>query len=192
MAELKFEDDVPDWLVKKSEVIEREDLLKVFAPAQSFMSREMRVVAGGTAGVATGVATKTLVSKAADKGFFKGLTKLVEKVAAKVGTRAAEAAVGSAIGGAVGAVGGSAVPVAGTAVGGAAGAVAGAAIVTGVGIGVDYGLLKVDELLNRDAYRQEIVDSIEDARAEMLATIEPADEGGENEGVASDSDSLAE
>ena len=31
-----------------------------------------------------------------------------------------------------------------------------------------------------------------DARAEMLATIEPADEGGENEGVASDSDSLAE
>ena len=69
---------------------------------------------------------------------------------------------GSAVGGAVGAVGGPVGVVAGIAAGGVA------------GVGVDYGLLKLDEFWNRETYRDEVVQTIEDARAEMLAVVQGA------------------
>ena len=97
-------------------------------------------------------AAKTLVSKVTGKEFFKVL---VEKLGSKLGSKA----VGSAVGGAVGTVAGP--------VGTAVGVVAGAA----VSVGVDTLLVKADEAMNRETYKQEIVDSIEEDRSEMLASI---------------------
>lgn len=186
LEELKIDADMPTWLVTERGTLEPSDLLKVFEPTQQLMSRDTRLGTSGAAGVAvgitTGVVTKALVNKAAEKGFFK---KIVEKVATKLGSKAVGTVVGEAVGGVVGgAAGGTAgsvVPGAGTVAGGAAGGVAGAAagaaIGTAISVGVDYGLLKIDEWQYRDAYRQEIVDSIEEARAEALAALSAQDEG---------------
>ena len=68
--------------------------------------------------------------------------------------------VGAAVGGALGTVAGP------------AGTAAGAVVGTAAGFGVDFGLLKLDEFMNREQYRQEIVDTIEEGRTEMLALVE--------------------
>ena len=52
----------------------------------------------------------------------------------------------------------------------------GLAVGAGVGVGVDALLLNIDELHNRDAYRAELVDAIEQERAEMLALFEESAE----------------
>ena len=51
------------------------------------------------------------------------------------------------------------------------GNVAGAAVALGVGILMDFAIIKIDELMNREAYRQEIIDTIEESRAEALAVL---------------------
>ncbi|HIT51223.1 MAG TPA: hypothetical protein IAA95_03305 [Candidatus Aveggerthella excrementigallinarum] len=38
-------------------------------------------------------------------------------------------------------------------------------------VGVDYALLNIDEMQNRESYKAEIVDAIEEERAEMLALV---------------------
>ena len=105
-------------------------------------------------------ATKSIGSKiaekAAGKAFFKAI---VSRIGSMLGSRGVGAAVGGAAGTLVG-------PGVGTAVGIAAGAA--------IGVGVDYGLLMLDEAQNRDSYKAEIVESIEEERAEVLAQIEGA------------------
>ncbi len=97
-----------------------------------------------------------IVEKAAGKAFFKAI---VSRIGSMLGSRAAGAAVGGAAGTLVG-------PGVGTAVGIAAGAA--------IGVGVDYGLLMLDEAQNRESYKAEIVEAIEEERAEVLAQIEAA------------------
>ena len=105
-------------------------------------------------------ATKSIGSKiaekAAGKAFFKAI---VSRIGSMLGSRGVGAAVGGAAGTLVG-------PGVGTAVGIAAGAA--------IGVGVDYGLLMLDEAQNRESYKAEIVESIEEERAEVLAQIEAA------------------
>lgn len=159
-------DGVPDWLVTKDAGLDAGQLLDVLEPANRLLDGEQRLGAAGVTGVAAGVtvglAAKSLVKNSLEKGFFK---KLVEKVAAKLGSKA----VGSAAGAAVGAAVGSVAPGVGT----AAGAVAGAAVGAAASVGVDYGLLKLDEWQNRDEYRQQIVDAIEQSRSDMLSLLQP-------------------
>ena len=175
---------VPSWLFKTIETLSTDFLAAPMEPTQKLLSFGERmgisvasggvtgVVAGRTvhkgaakvaeqtaekagkevAGEATGKVTKTLVSKVTGKEFFKVL---VKKITSKLGSRA----VGSAIGGAVGVVGGPA----GVAVGIAAGAA--------VSVGVDAALVQVDEWMNRDSYREEIVSAIEEDRDEWLAQL---------------------
>ena len=97
-----------------------------------------------------------IVEKAAGKAFFKAI---VSRIGSMIGSRGVGAAVGGAAGTLVG-------PGVGTAVGIAAGAA--------IGVGVDYGLLMLDEAQNRESYKAEIVESIEEERAEVLAQIEGA------------------
>ena len=111
---------------------------------------------------AKGIGSK-IVEKAAGKAFFKAI---VSRIGSMIGSRAAGAAIGGVAGGAAGSV----VPGAGTAVGLAVGTAAGAAI----GVGVDYGLLMLDEAQNRESYKAEIIEAIEEERAEALAQIEQA------------------
>ena len=97
-----------------------------------------------------------IVEKAAGKAFFKAI---VSRIGSMLGSRAAGAAIGGTAGTLVG-------PGVGTAVGAAAGAA--------IGVGVDYGLLMLDEAQNRESYKAEIIESIEEERAEVLAQIEGA------------------
>ena len=95
-----------------------------------------------------------IVEKAAGKAFFKAI---VSRIGSMLGSRGVGAAVGGAAGTLVG-------PGVGTAVGIAAGAA--------IGVGVDYGLLMLDEAQNRESYKAEIIEAIEEERAEALAQIE--------------------
>ena len=95
-----------------------------------------------------------IVEKAAGKAFFKAI---VSRIGSMLGSRGVGAAVGGAAGTLVG-------PGVGTAVGIAAGAA--------IGVGVDYGLLMLDEAQNRESYKAEIIEAIEEERAEALAKIE--------------------
>ena len=103
--------------------------------------------------VAKNIGSK-IVEKAAGKAFFKAI---VSRIGSMLGSRGVGAAVGGAAGTLVG-------PGVGTAVGIAAGAV--------IGVGVDYGLLMLDEAQNRESYKAEIIEAIEEERAEALAKIE--------------------
>lgn len=71
-------------------------------------------------------------------------------------SRAAGGVVGAAIGTAAGPVG----------------TILGAAAGTAASIGVDYALLKVDESQNRESYKEQITDAIEEERAEVLSLLE--------------------
>ena len=97
-----------------------------------------------------------IVEQASSKAFFKAI---VSRIGSMIGSRGVGAAVGGAAGTLVG-------PGVGTAVGIAAGAA--------IGVGVDYGLLMLDEAQNRESYKAEIIESIEEERAEVLAQIEAA------------------
>ena len=160
---------VPEWLLTEQAPLDADFMTTTLEPSERILSTGERFGISAGAGAAAGVATKHLTgtvtnrfasavserleSKAVEKEFFK---KFVSKVAGIVGGRAA----GTAVGGAVGTIAG---PL-GTAVGAVAG--------TAIGVGVDYGMLKFDEWRNRESYREEIVQTIEDERAEMLAAVQ--------------------
>ncbi len=109
---------------------------------------------------AKSIASK-ITEKAAEKSFFKAI---VSRISSMLASRGVGAAVGTVAGGAAGSI----VPGAGTAAGAVAGAVAGAAI----SVGVDWAALKIDEAQNREEYKSEIVEAIEEERSEVLALVE--------------------
>ena len=116
------------------------------------MDAGARIGIGAAADAAGGILTKTLVEKAMTK-------QLCSKVVTKISSMAASRAAGGVVGGAVGTIGG---PL---------GTVAGVAAGTALGVGVDYVLLNIDEMQNRDTYKQEIITTIEEERAEKLALV---------------------
>ena len=130
---------IPEWLPVVKDEVTTDALLGPLEPSEQFASAGERLLTsagtGAAVGVGTGIAAKKLVSKAVEKPFFK---MIVSEITKRLGSRA----VGSAVGGAVGAVGGPVGVVAGIAAGGVA------------GVGVDYGLLKLDEFWNRETYRR--------------------------------------
>ena len=116
--------------------------------------------------VAAGVA-KAVTKKLAVKGTFKAAAQVAAKVAAKLAASRAASGVGMLVGGTVGSI----VPVTGT----IAGAVAGGAIVgLAFGIGADAVLLQLDESMNRDEFRTELVDALNAERQRVLDAISPS------------------
>ena len=140
-------DGVPEWLIAAKEELNGDFLSDSFEPAQQLLDANDRVAISSTIGLAAGVLTKVV-----SKQFFK---KFVSQIGSKIGARA----IGSAIGGTAGTVAGP--------LGTAAGLVAGAA----VGVGVDALMLNIDEWQNRDEYKAEIVEAIEEQRSEVLALV---------------------
>lgn len=129
--------------------------------------------AAAAAGDAAEKAAGKQAAKAAEKAVTKNIgSKIVEKAAGKAFFKAIVSRIGSMLGsrGVGAAVGGAAGTLVGPGVGTAVGIAAGAAI----GVGVDYGLLMLDEAQNRESYKAEIIEAIEEERAEALAKIEQA------------------
>lgn len=73
---------------------------------------------------------------------------------------------------------GSVVPVAGNLAGGIAGFIVGAA----TGVGVDYGILVIDEKHNRKDKEAELITELQNFRQRMLTAVPPSEPGEENRG----------
>ena len=126
-------------------------------------SKKMTALVGKK--VAAGVA-QAVAKKVAAKSAFKAATKAAAKVAAKAAASKAASGVGAVIGGVIGSV----IPGAGTAVGSIAG---GAIVGLAFGVGVDALLLELDEAMNRDEFRAELVEALNEERQRMLDAIAP-------------------
>lgn len=146
-------DNVPDWLLTVREMPQADLFSSSLEPTEKLLDAPERLGASAAAGAAGGVLSKKLVEKVLKKEFF---SKIVGRISSALATRTAGSAAGAAAG--------SVVPGIGT----IAGLVAGAAI----GVGADYGTLKLDEVQNRETYKQEIIDTIEERRAEVLAFVQ--------------------
>ena len=143
---------VPEWLVTTKEMLADDFLSQPLEPTEKLMDAGARIGIGTATGVVGGVLAKTLVEKAMTKQFCS-------KVVTKISSMAASRAAGGVVGGALGPIGG---PL---------GTVAGVAAGTALGVGVDYVLLNIDEMQNRETYKQEIIATIEEERAEKLALV---------------------
>ena len=104
-----------------------------------------RLTASAAAGTGAGAFAAVVTGKAMAKTSMKAASKVLAKAAAKQGLGKAGAAV-------AGAAVGSVVPGIGTAAGAVAGAVAGALL----GVGIDWAALYAEELLTRDAMREDL------------------------------------
>jgi len=113
------------------------------------------------AGAISAVIASTVVAKLTAKGSLKLAVQAMTKAAV---AKATSGAAGAAAGGAIGSV----VPGAGTIAGAAVGAVVGIM----VGVSVDALLLKVEESLNRDEFRAQILAEIDNEELQLLQRIE--------------------
>lgn len=115
-----------------------------------------RMIASTGGGLAAGAIVGTIAGKVAAKTGFKTAAKAAAKAAAG---KAASAAAGVAVG-VVSSIFTS--------------PIGGAAIGTATGVAIDKGLLKLEEAVNRDEYKNEITQSIEENRKQMLDMINKA------------------
>ena len=144
---------VPDWLLTVQEMPQADLFSGSLEPTEKLLEVSGRFGVSAAAGAAGGALSKKLVEKVLKKEFF---SKIVGRISSALASRA--------IGGGAGAAAGSVVPGMGT----IAGFVAG----TAIGVGADYGMLKLDEVQNRETYKQEIIDTIEEQRTETLALVQ--------------------
>jgi len=149
------------------------DEIMNFSPPQEILDLQKRmglsVVGGGIGGVAAGYAgfkagskitaiiAKKIVAKMTEKGIFKVAAKAISKV---IGKKIAQSTIGTSIGSVVGSIGG---PV-GAAIGGAIGGVV-------TGVTVDKLILELDETMNRDEFKREIISNIEEMREKYLSYL---------------------
>lgn len=113
------------------------------------------------AGAISAVIASTVVAKLTAKGSLKLAVQAMTKAAV---AKATSGTAGAAAGGAIGSI----VPGAGTLAGAAVGAVVGIVI----GVSVDALLLKVEESLNRDEFRVQILAEIDSEERQLLQRIE--------------------
>jgi hypothetical protein len=144
--------------------IERDhSMVDVMSPVRDIevIDLNLRMTSAGLSGISVVVAAK-VVTKAVSKGTVKLAGQAMVKAAA---TKIAGGAIGGVIGGLLGSV----IPVAGTLIGTGVGTFVGIVL----GVSVDALLLTVEENLTRDAFRQQIVDSITEARDDFRKSLAP-------------------
>lgn len=155
-ASFKIE-GIPEWLMKPIDTADTALFDDAIEPDQELLSLGQRfgvsAATGAAAGVATKAVSKKLIERTVKKQFFKNVTSRITSVLA---SRATSGVVGAAIGTAAG----------------PAGTILGVAAGTAASIGVDYALLKMDESQNRESYKQQITEAIEEERAEALSLLE--------------------
>ncbi|GJM14664.1 MAG: hypothetical protein DHS20C12_30670 [Pseudohongiella sp.] len=156
-----------DSLVEVSERMVLEDVLRppVHEEFVNFDQR-MRVSGGGAAaGAVGGVIVAKVIAKVAGKSTIKLAATATSKV---VASKAIGSSAGAGAGAVAGAAIGSVIPGLGTAVGAVIGGVVSGVV---VGVTIDKALIEIDELMNREEFRAELVAAIHDARDEFLGTL---------------------
>lgn len=128
---------------------------------QEMISLQSRLGGGAVAGVVTAAITGKIMGKLASKNIFKLAANAVFKI---VAGKTAGAAAGASAGAVAGAAIGSVVPGPGTAVGAALGGIIGG---LGAGVAVDKMLIELEEAINRDKFKGEILSVIHEARTEF-------------------------
>ncbi len=192
--------DVPEWLIVTTETVSSSFFDDPIEPSQRLLDFGERLGVSATAGAVGGVAAGKAVSsaaqsageKAAEKAATSAATEAAE-TAGKQATKTAEKSVAKSVASKVAekaagksffkvivsrissmlasrGIGAAAGGVVGT-VAGPAGTVAGVAAGTAISVGVDYAALMIDEAMNRETYKAEIVQAIEEERSELLAQI---------------------
>ena len=142
-------DNVDTWLITQ-QTIDESALDVAKEPSQKLLDFKERFVISGASGAAGGLIAGKIVSRSLEKGVLgKMTTRLVNALSVRGLTSAA------------GGVAGSAALGVGTVIGIAAGTV--------IGFATDYAILKADEAINRETYKQELVEVIEQERSETLA-----------------------
>ena len=141
--------NVPDWLISAKETVDSSFFSKTVEPTQKFLDSGSRAAISAVSGFVAG----KVVSKVVQKAFF---SKIVGRVSTVIASRGATTAAGAAVG----------------SVAGPLGTVLGLATGTAIGVGTDYTLLKIDEAQNRETYKAEIIEGIEEERSEMLALVQ--------------------
>ena len=144
LGEYGFE-AVPEWLIVPVKTLESNFLAESLEPCKKFLDAGTRLGLSAGVGIVAGVIAKKATQKVLAKPFFK---KLVASLAEKLAARGLLTAGGTAI-----------APGVGTALG------------FGIGFAGDYLFLKVDEAMNRESYKEEIVSAIEESRTEMLQMV---------------------
>ncbi|MDR2141791.1 MAG: hypothetical protein LBR11_08405 [Deltaproteobacteria bacterium] len=138
-----------------------ESLVRQVRPVET-ISFKSRLGVSGVAGLSSGVLVAVVVGKIGQKAIFKMAAGALVKIAAAKSFSAAGGA-------AFGAGGGSLVaPGPGTAIGATAGFLAGLV----AGLFMEKAMLSLEELINREELRQEILAAIEAQRGETLRSLE--------------------
>lgn len=138
-------ENIPEWLVVPVRKLESSFLGDPLASTQKFLDAGERMGLSGDAGVTAEAIAGAATEKILAKPFFK---KIVTGLTQKLGAQGLLSESGTSIVQGVG-----------------------AAIGLGVGFAGDFLFLKVDEALNREVYKAEIVSAIEESRAEMLDMV---------------------
>jgi len=145
LAAYRLDSETPAWLVQTRESMSMQDFIALSQPAELMDFRTRFLISAGT-GLTVGAVSTVLIRRLVTKAIVS--TKL-RTGAVKIGSVLAAKAVGVPLG-PLGMI--------------AAGAVA---------LGVNYGLLRLDEARNREAFRDEIVQAIEQQRKEVLGALQP-------------------
>lgn len=125
--------------------------------------QRMRLSSGGAAVGAIGT---VVISKVIAKVVGKNTLKLAAIAASKViASKALGSAAGAGAGAVAGAAIGSVVPGLGTAIGAVVGGFIGG---VAVGVTIDKALIEIEELVNRDKFKAEIIEAIQEARVEFM------------------------
>jgi hypothetical protein len=123
---------------------------------QEVVDLQGRLVASGGAGVVVGGLTAKITSQAMAKTSVKLAAKALTKVALKqAGAKATGAAIGGVLGGVFGA-----------GIGAPLGAIAGAVLGAGVSVVFDWGLLALEEQVNREEMKAELLEAVRAALAD--------------------------
>lgn len=170
-AQKIMEQNRVDPVDSQVEVVQRLSMKDVLNPPihQDIIGPQTRLVAGAGGGAIASVVTTVVINKIIVKVVGKNVLKLAAKALSKVVLSKTLVSVGgAAAGAAVGAVIGSVVPGLGTAVGAVVGGV-----ICGVafGVTVDKMLLMLEESINREEFKREIISAIREARMEFKAGL---------------------
>jgi hypothetical protein len=151
------------------QIVERMSLKDVLNPPihQDMIRLETRMMVGGGVAVVSGAVTAVVIKKIIAKVVGKNVLKLAAKALSKVVISKTAGSVGGAgAGAAAGAAVGSIVPGIGTAAGAIIGGIIGGIV---VGVSVDKLLIELEEAINRDEFKQDILSAINEARREFKA-----------------------
>jgi hypothetical protein len=153
-----------DWQIEPLLQVELASVLE--APVhQDLISLQSRLLAASSGSAVAGVMTGAVAAKLGSRMIAKGSFKLAAKALGKlVASKTAGASLGAGAGAAAGAAAGSIVPGVGTAIGAIIGGIAGG---LAVGIGIDKALIEFEEAVSREAFRQELLATLNEVQAEF-------------------------